>query len=726
MTRKLSRNYSLSVVAAFVAILSLLIAAAALAQMTGTGQPKGKTYAAPVALDVSEDSQTLEHRSPLTSKNGRPIMSERWDSSLFLPPDVYGSGGTPRSIAVADVNGDGKSDLVVANGGSTVGVLLGNGDGTFQPVVTLDSGGDGLISVTVADVNNDGKPDVVVAHNLTKGTVGVLLGNGDGSFQPAVTYDSGGDGPFWHFGVNSLAVADVNGDSKPDLLVANDRCAFGHPCVGVLLGKGDGTFQPAVTSGCHGKMANGGNALAVADLNHDDRPDVVLEGAWELCLLLGNGDGTFQAAQVDEADEYFVSLTYADVNGDGLPDLLLADRQHDNTLWGGVGIMLGNGDGTFGGMSLYVGLNTVAVAVGDVNGDGNADLAASGFDYSKRKGATSILFGPSLAPVATYYWGKGTTATTVALVDLNGDAKPDLVVGNDSGAVYVLLNNTGYHSPTATTIASSANPAAVGQEVTYTATVTNQSGGVLTGTVTFKEGSMITKVKLQDNHAAYSRTYDSAGTHTIAASYSGDADNTGSTGTITEYVGPLSSKTVVTTSGSPSFIGQAVTFTATVTPAHGTIPDGELVAFYDGKTALGSVALADGTAAYTTSALSARAHAIKATYAGDTIFKPSNGMLTQVVVKYQTTTALTSSPNPSAHGQAVTFTATVTSAGPMPAGKVKFMDGTTAIGSATLSGSVAQLTKSTLAVGTHPITAQYLGDAASDKSTSSVLNQVVQ
>jgi hypothetical protein len=107
-------------------------------------------------------------------------------------------------------------------------------------------------------------------------------------------------------------------------------------------------------------------------------------------------------------------------------------------------------------------------------------------------------------------------------------------------------------------------------------------------------------------------------------------------------------------------------------------------------------------------------------------FKPSSGTVKQVVDKYPTTTTLTSSLNPSQFGQAVTFTAQVTSTGPAPTGTVKFLDGTTSIGQATLSGGVAKLTKSNLAVGTHSITAHYNGDANSSTSTSAVLNQVVQ
>jgi hypothetical protein len=132
-------------------------------------------------------------------------------------------------------------------------------------------------------------------------------------------------------------------------------------------------------------------------------------------------------------------------------------------------------------------------------------------------------------------------------------------------------------------------------------------------------------------------------------------------------------------------------------------------------------------ATFTTSSLTAKTHIIKATYAGDVSFKPSFGTVRQIVNKYPTTTALSSSRNPSVHGHAVIFTATVTWAGPkVPTGTVMFMSGTNAIGTTTLSGATARLTQSTLSVGTHPITAQYLGDAASAKSTSSIVNQVVQ
>jgi len=151
---------------------------------------------------------------------------------------------------VADVNKDGKPDVAVPNYVSnTVDVLLGNGDGTFQPSVTYGSGGINARSVAVTDVNGDDKPDLLVVNectdfNCATGIVGVLPGNGDGTFQSAVTYDSGGNF------AQSIAVADVNGDAKPDLLVANlsiDFFNLGTGAVAVLLNNTSDTTPPSIT-----------------------------------------------------------------------------------------------------------------------------------------------------------------------------------------------------------------------------------------------------------------------------------------------------------------------------------------------------------------------------------------------------------------------------------------------------------------------------------------------
>ena len=132
--------------------------------------------------------------------------------------------------------------------------------------------------------------------------------------------------------------------------------------------------------------------------------------------------------------------------------------------------------------------------------------------------------------------------------------------------------------------------------------------------------------------AVYKVTYSGSGTHLITATYSGDADNATSTSaTLTEYVGLVPTQTILTTSGSPSHVGQPVAFTATVKWTYGTVPDGEQVTFFDGITTIGTGTTASGLAMFTTSSLTVKTHTIKATYAGDSKFKPSSGKVTQVV-----------------------------------------------------------------------------------------------
>src|SRR5437773_3284451 len=284
-------------------------------------------------------------------------------------------------------------------------------------------------------------------------------------------------------------------------------------------------------------------------------------------------------------------------------------------------------------------------------------------------------------------------------------------------------------SPSATTLISSLNPSALGQAVTFTATVTSSATGTPTGTVTFQDGaSALGTGTLSGGTATFTTSALTAGTHSITAIYGGDANFTGSTSPIlTQTINQTaSSSAVVTSSNNPSIIGTAVTFTASVTsPVTGT-PTGT-VTFQDGASALGTGTLSGGTATFTTSGLTAGTHSITAIYGGDANFAGSTSpVLTQTVNKAASSTSVASSNNPSISGTAVTFTATVTSSATgTPTGTVTFQDGASALGTGTLSGGTGTFTTSGLTAGTHSITAIYGGDANFAGSTSPVLTQTV-
>jgi len=448
----------------------------------------------------------------------------------------YGSGGpTPIALDVVDVNGDGKPDIVVLNdscaepncsNGHAIGVLLGNGDGSFQPPVIYASGGSRVTSMTVADVNGDGKPDLLVAESASdlEGAVGVLLGNGDGTFQPASMFPTG------TFGARFLVVADLNGDGKPDLTITDNPDTGQEPgVVGVLLGNGDGTFRTVVTYSSGG---NDARQVAVEDLNGDGHPDLVVLNYLNstLGVLLGNGDGTFQPAVTISVGGPATSFTVGDLNGDGKPDLAVA------TYNGGVNVLLGNGDGTFKAAVLYAsgGIQVTSMAAADVNGDGIPDLLVTNQCRTvacRTNGTVGILLGNgdgTFQDVVVRGSG-GHSPMSLVATDVNGDGKPDIIFVNlcadancFSGSVGVLKNRTTW--PTTTALASSPNPSSLGQKVTFVATVTVQGSGKPSLRVKFTDGGVVLgTAPVINGVAVLSKPRLTVGSHSITASYHGDA-----------------------------------------------------------------------------------------------------------------------------------------------------------------------------------------------------------
>jgi hypothetical protein len=339
-------------------------------------------------------------------------------------------GGIPWSIAVADVNGDGKPDLLTANAHSgpadsgTAGVLLGNGDGTFRAVTEFSTGpGNASIGITVADANSDGKLDLLTANGEGY-TTSLLLGTGTGSFGAATQFSTGaGSYPY------EVAVADVNGDGKPDQLTAN---ANTHTA-GVLLGTGNGTFGPITTYSTSAGSAP--TDIEVADVNGDGKLDLLTANIFgnAVGVLLGNGNGTFGTVTPFStgADSSPFKLAVADVNGDGKLDLLTDNRGGD-----AAGVLLGTGTGSFGTVTPFstgAGSRPQEIAVADVNGDGKPDLVTA----NSGTGTAGVLLNTTptpgnrgFLPVATYSAGAGVFPNSIAVADVNSDGKLDLLTAN--------------------------------------------------------------------------------------------------------------------------------------------------------------------------------------------------------------------------------------------------------------------------------------------------------
>jgi len=727
----------------------LLIAAfTILFDLSATAQVISGGHGASKSTVVSMAPETAKARRDSGGTKGRLGAGPQDTRIHFAPPVTYYAGGQYTlydvfSVAVADVNGDGKPDLVVINGNGAgnewdathgaFSVLLGNGDGTFQPVQTTYLS-QSTSYLAIGDVNNDGKPDLVIASCCEPNNdaeVAVLLGNGDGTFQPPVSYDEGG-GNAGGLG-EGVALIDLNGDGKLDIVTVDYAGA-----AAVLMGNGDGTFQPVVLY----PLFDDATSIVVEDMNHDGKPDLVIPTfPFEAFAVFdGNGNGTFQpftTYSFNTCGGY--SFAVSDVNGDGNPDLVVAGfGPSDCGAEGFISIALGNGDGSFQPPVYYDagGFLPGSVRVADLNGDGVPDLVVANECGTSQNcqsldtGTAGVLLGNGdgtfQSPTVFLSGGSAMFASqSLAVADLNGDGLPDLVVTNIvQNTVGVLLNDTG-SSTTYTSLSSSGNPCLKPCGVTFTATVTS-GAGTPTGTVSFSddEPRFLGTATLSNGVASVAPGGFHHGTWQITAVYNGSSDFAPSTSPVLYqdvYEQPVPTQTYVSTSGSPSFVGQPVTFSAGVSESRGAVPDGETLNFYDGHELLASVPMSNQGARFTTSSLAVGKHSILVTYNGDGLYEKSHGMVTQIVVKYSTTTTLVSSVNPSVSGQPVTMTVTVTSSGPTPTGVVMLKG----FGTLTLVGGTASATKSNFTVGSHSLTAKYKGDDESAASTSEVLIQVV-
>lgn len=361
----------------------------------------------------------------------------------FGAPATYSVPTRPSTIAVGDLNGDGKPDLVIANYTGTFGdnssgsvtVLLNTNKGTFQ-VASNYAVEPYPWTVALADVNNDGKLDIV-GSALWNGDVFVLLGNGDGTFQAPI-YTSIFAPPYTDVQTISpqgVALGDLNGDKNLDIVVANEGNVGTNVYVTVLFGDGTGHFNSPINY-----LAVASHSLLLADFNHDGKLDIAVNGedGSPISVLLNNGDGTFGSTtnlsrgNPPSASDSIVS---ADFNGDGIPDLATANNDSQS-----ISVLLGRGDGSFSDAVVYpVSDYARGLATADLDYDGKIDLITSTYGGNliilKGNGDGTFCVQPPI-PIGGISFG-------VATGDFDTNGTPDLVKANYAdNTLNVLLNFT--------------------------------------------------------------------------------------------------------------------------------------------------------------------------------------------------------------------------------------------------------------------------------------------
>jgi hypothetical protein len=429
------------------------------------GAATSAVYAAPSTPALAQPTAMVTATSLADPTKSASMLVTILPTALDFSSHAYPSGVAPVAVVSADFNADGKLDFAVANRGDAstgnlggVAVLLGHADGTFASAIPVDAGKN-PVSIAVGDFNRDGKLDLVVADagDRPNGVVSVLLGKGDGTFQPPTAVSVGHE-PL------AIAVTDFNGDGKLDLAVSD----FGNTMPGdfggvyVLLGRGDGTFEPAV-------LTNAGEnpvSLVAADFNGDGQMDLAVANQHDpstidhggVSVLLGNGDGSFHPALFFGISVFPTSIAAGDLNGDGKPDLVLSSFSSIFGLSSNVlNAMIGDGTGNFSSHSFIVqktkrsaaGVFPLSVAIADFDGDGKADVAEiNGKSVSILRGNGDGTFqGQLLFNLGEgFFQGQllfaaGTDPFALCTGDFNADGKPDLAVANlTSGDVTVLLN----------------------------------------------------------------------------------------------------------------------------------------------------------------------------------------------------------------------------------------------------------------------------------------------
>jgi hypothetical protein len=548
---------------------------------------------------------TANHLLPLATLTvGSPTLT-------FAPTGASSGPSISASGVVADFNRDGKLDqLAFDSTNSALVVLLGNGDGTFTAAPSMPTDATPG-AVTVGDFNNDDILDLAIA-NYGEGTVSIYLGNGDGTFSVPTVISVASVASIGLYPIN-VSVGDFNNDGNADVVVGSGLGA------GIWLGNGKGEFT-AVSSQKE-QMPYSYSPVLVADLNGDGNDDLVFNLYESVEVWLGNGDGTFVEAPAPSApcEGTCQDVELADFNSDGKPDLAVAEGSPS----GGLFILLGNGDGTFGSPVQIDGAPPKALVFGDFNGDGKVDICESfGEPYVEVfLGNGDGTFAYSQVIYTDAYF------STMTAGDFNGDGMTDLALTSPTS---VLLSEW---------------------YVTAAASRVTVTGNI--------------------------------GTHNVFANYEGDANHLASVSSIIGVQGPKVA-TAISLKMSQERVsrGETVQLTASIAPSNfGDVVPSGTVTFFTGGTELGSSVVSHGEATLSTDSLPIGDQSMTASYSGDTNF--SSGIspeLTLIVVNVRpnkTTTILSVLPSfRVSAGTLVTLSVKVTSSGdPVgPGGEIVFCD----------------------------------------------------
>jgi hypothetical protein len=675
-------------------------------QSYGSQNPSGTMVTADFNGDGKNDLDILEPTQAYPF--GQPFVLFGVGDGTFQTPLAINTGPS----FVSDVNNDGRSDMV-SQAGNTILAMLGQANGTFSQVTTtLNYPTFGVAAV--GDLNRDGKADVLAFESSS---MRMWLGKGDGTFTQAGLVSS--SQPL--INVQSVIIADLDGDGNADIIVVQYPNQPGLPLL-IYYGNGDGTFQDVVLL----PLSHSYNQLVVADMNRDNKPDLVLSDGAGIAVIANLGNRSFGSEEHFVAGQGISGLSVADVNGDGFPDIIAANAGGTT-----VAVLLNqpNGNPIDGAPSngaftispepaQYSQPVTLSITMSAPSGPVPTGSVAFGVDGS------FIADAPLTTGKATYTFGGAlNTGIHTFVATYNGDN----VYAPESFSVLHTVLPPVY--ATKTVLVASPNVVYTSQTVSLTATVSSNVP-VPAGTVTFLDGTNTigSQTIYQNSVVLLDTNLLAAGVHSLTAVYQGYQDpfnqqalyQPSTSAPVTVTVNAIATTTALSASTTSPTAGTVVTFTANVASSPG-IPFGG-VTFYDGTVPLGTSSLhADGSCTYSTASLAVGTHNITAVYNANATFAGSTSSLIVVTVASAAARlALTVvTVGATVSGDQSLLSAKVIAGSGLPTGEVIFLDNGNILDSVSTNGSgTAYLTVPLLGGGVHNLSASFAGNSQFAPSVS--------